>query len=127
MVFWLGLDDSQIIISYGCFQEIGGTPPKWMVKIMVPNPIKIDDLGGKNHPLFFGNPDMISSFCVQLKDTWVNPISSDRWTRRSRASKKNCRSLDLADLFSVEANVGVVQRYISKSNSDVSSDVDIDM
>ena len=24
-----------------------GKPPKWMVKIMVPNPIKIHDLGGK--------------------------------------------------------------------------------
>ena len=26
------------------FPKIGGGPPKWMVKIMVPNPIKMDDL-----------------------------------------------------------------------------------
>ena len=32
------------------FPKIGGKPPKWMVKIME-NPIKMDDLGGKN-PLF---------------------------------------------------------------------------
>ena len=30
--------------AYGCFQKIGGKPPKWKVKIMK-NPIKIDDLG----------------------------------------------------------------------------------
>ena len=31
----------------GVNPKIGGFyPPKWMVKIMVPNPIKMDDLGG---------------------------------------------------------------------------------
>ena len=35
------------------FPKIGGKPPKWMVKIMVPNPIKIDYLGG--FPIIFGN------------------------------------------------------------------------
>ena len=30
--------------------------PTWMVKIMVPNPIKIDDLGGYKHPYFWFNP-----------------------------------------------------------------------
>ena len=34
--------------------NIGGMlPPKWMVKIMVPNPINIDDLGV---PLFLETP-----------------------------------------------------------------------
>ena len=33
------------------FPKIGGTPPKWMVKIME-NPIKMDDLGV---PIIFGN------------------------------------------------------------------------
>ena len=32
------------------FPKMGGKPPKWMVKIME-NPIKMDDLGGKN-PIF---------------------------------------------------------------------------
>ena len=33
------------------FPKIGGKPPKWMVKIMVPNPMnKWDDLGG--FPIF---------------------------------------------------------------------------
>ena len=31
-----------------------GGPPKWMVKIMVPNPIKMDDLGG--FPIIFERP-----------------------------------------------------------------------
>ena len=30
-------------------------PPKWMVKIRVPNPIKMDDLEG-NTPIFGGTP-----------------------------------------------------------------------
>ena len=33
------------------FPKIGGTPPKWMVKIRE-NPIKMDDLGGTT---IFGN------------------------------------------------------------------------
>ena len=32
----------------------GVFPPKWMVNIMVPNPIKMDDLGGP--PLFLETP-----------------------------------------------------------------------
>ena len=32
-------------------------PPKWMVKIMVPNPIKMDDFGGF-HPYFWVNTHM---------------------------------------------------------------------
>ena len=38
----------------GVEPKIGGKPPKWMVKIRE-NPIRIDDLGGKNTPLF-GRP-----------------------------------------------------------------------
>ena len=37
--------------KYWMFPKIGGTTPKWMVKIME-NPIKMDDLGGK--PIFLG-------------------------------------------------------------------------
>ena len=33
-------------------------PPKWMVKIMVPNPIKMDDLGG--FPIFLETPTLMS-------------------------------------------------------------------
>ena len=33
-----------------------GKPPKWMVKI-IENLIKIDDLGGKNHPYFWKHPN----------------------------------------------------------------------
>ncbi len=39
-------DDNKTLRAY-----MGG-PPKWMVKIMVPNPIKMHDLGGKNTPIF---------------------------------------------------------------------------
>ncbi len=38
-------------IHLGVNPQIGGKPPKWMVKIMVPNPIKMDDLGS----LILGN------------------------------------------------------------------------
>ena len=39
----------------GVEPKIGGLKtPKWMVKIMVPNPIKMDDLGGP--PLFLETP-----------------------------------------------------------------------
>ena len=37
-----------IYIYMWVFPKIGGTPPKWMVKIME-NPTKMDDLGGKPH------------------------------------------------------------------------------
>ena len=43
--------------------QIGGKPPKWMVKIME-NPIKIDDLGGKN-PIF-GNAHVFNQ-TIKLK------------------------------------------------------------
>ena len=33
-----------------------GGPPKWMVKIMVPNPIQMDDLGGKTTTIFGSTP-----------------------------------------------------------------------
>ena len=36
----------------GCFQKLGGGPPKWMVKIME-NLIKMNDLGG--FPPSFGS------------------------------------------------------------------------
>ena len=37
----------------GVNPKIGGKPPKWMVEIMVVNPIKMDDLGV---PLFLETP-----------------------------------------------------------------------
>ena len=42
-------------IGYGCFQNIGGKTPKWMVYFME-NLVKMDDLGG-NTPIF-GNTHM---------------------------------------------------------------------
>ena len=39
---------------YGCFPKIGGKTPKWIVKIMVPNPIRIPWIWGVLPPLFFG-------------------------------------------------------------------------
>ncbi len=40
---------------FGMFPTNRGVfPPKWMVNIMVPNPIKMDDLGGP--PLFLETP-----------------------------------------------------------------------
>ncbi len=39
--------------------------PKWMVKIMVPNPIKLDDLGG-NTPIFGLTP--ICSTCHKTRE-----------------------------------------------------------
>ena len=38
----------------GVEPKMGGTLPKWMVKIME-NPIKMDDLGGFYHPYFWFN------------------------------------------------------------------------
>ena len=43
-----------MVLIYGCFQKIGGTPPKWMV-IILENPIKMDDLEGC-FPLFSEAP-----------------------------------------------------------------------
>ena len=41
-----------------------GKPPKWMVKIMVPNPIKMDDLG---YHYFWKHPhDVIPSEGVKM-------------------------------------------------------------
>ena len=45
-------------VYIGCFQKLGGFPPKWMVKIME-NSIKKDDLGGfpiflVQHPYWVG-------------------------------------------------------------------------
>ena len=41
----------------GVEPKIGGKPPKWMVYFMVPNPIKMDDLGAP--PLFLEIPQII--------------------------------------------------------------------
>ena len=49
----VGCSDGMFLGSKWVFPKIGGNPPKWMVKIMVPNPIKMDDLGGFPH--LFGN------------------------------------------------------------------------
>ena len=40
----------------GVEPKIGGKTPKWMVKIMVPNPIKMDDLGV--FPIFLETPKL---------------------------------------------------------------------
>ena len=45
-------------LDMGVEPQIGGNPPKWMVKIME-NPIKMDDLGV---PLFLETP--ISFVCM---------------------------------------------------------------
>ena len=43
--------------KFRVFPKIMGKPPKWMVKIMVPNPIQTwDDLGGFTTPIFGGPP-----------------------------------------------------------------------
>ena len=36
-------------MKYGCQPKNRGKNPKWMVTIMVPNSIKIDDLGRFSH------------------------------------------------------------------------------
>ena len=53
-----GLQD-EVKMSHGCFPKIGGTHPKWMIKIME-TPIKMDDLGGK--PTIFGNIHLNGKF-----------------------------------------------------------------
>ena len=52
-------------ISTWMVPKIGGFPPKWMVKIMVPNPIKMDDLGGFS-PYFWKHPHGWLIFMVHL-------------------------------------------------------------
>ena len=64
---------------YGCFQKIGGKPPKWMVKI-IEIPIKMDDLGC--FPPIFGSTPIfsdwtlwISSFvCFLISSSWITHI-----------------------------------------------------
>ena len=51
--------------------KIGGFHPKWMVKIMVPNPIKMDDLGV---PLFLETPICIYT----LPETNGSPLKIGR-------------------------------------------------
>ena len=50
------------VVPIWVFPEIGGKPPKWMVKIME-IPIKMDDLGGK--PTIFGNTH-ISTYTPEI-------------------------------------------------------------
>ena len=61
---------------YGCFQKIGGKPPKWMVKIME-NPMKMDDLGGV-FPLFSGcHP--YKRPAKWISEIWVAPTYLEWW------------------------------------------------
>ena len=48
----------------GCFQKIGGKPPKWMV-VLMENPIQMDDLGGKTH-YFWKHPLQVCFFVFSL-------------------------------------------------------------
>ena len=43
------------LLTFGCFQKRGG-PPKWMVKIMVPNPMNKWMIWGGLPPLFLETP-----------------------------------------------------------------------
>ena len=54
-----GDGEESLQLQMGVEPKIGGTPPKWMVKIME-NPIKIDDLGG--FPYFWKHPYSCKSF-----------------------------------------------------------------
>ena len=67
----------------GVSKNRGGVyPPKWMVKIMVPNPIKLDDLGGFTTPIF-GNTLMMvhgSSWILLRTSVKVNgTIDAKYW------------------------------------------------
>ena len=57
VAFWKGHEGADDMTApknnIWMFPKIGGKPPKWMVKIMVPKPIKMDDVGEKN-TLFLG-------------------------------------------------------------------------
>ena len=52
------------------FPKIGGTPPKWMVYFMVPNPIKMDDLGV--FPYFWVDTHLfpVKLLMILLGQTW---------------------------------------------------------
>ena len=54
-------------LRYWCFQKIGGKPPKWIKMDGLfhgKNPIKMDDLGGKN-PYFWFNTHISKPFCLR--------------------------------------------------------------
>ena len=54
------LIDFRSVSTIWVFPKKKSFPPKWMVKIMVPNPIKqMDDLGGYIHPYFWFNSHII--------------------------------------------------------------------
>ena len=59
----------------GVSKNRGENPPKWMVKIMIPNPIKMDDLGV---PLFLETPILKEG--TSSKESNV-PVSSECFLR----------------------------------------------
>ena len=58
------------------FPKIGGKPPKWMVYLE--NPIKMDDLGGKQ-PLFLVQHPYRSSVNRPCGSLWILPSSKLTW------------------------------------------------
>ena len=62
------------------FPKIGGTPPKWMVKI-TENPIKMDDLGGKTRlfletsiSTFFKNDVSLGLYGIFVQHVWIQHV-----------------------------------------------------
>ena len=60
------------------FPKIVGKPPKWMVYNIYngQTPIKMDDLGGKNHPYFWFNTHMQDT----MQDTCLNSLGDPVFT-----------------------------------------------
>ena len=71
--FWMFLDPISVkSVDMGVNPKIKGRPRKWMVKIMVPNPIKNGCFGGLNTPIFGSTPiwkilcqETQPAFCAQ--------------------------------------------------------------
>ena len=93
LVDWLTPPLIEFCTYMGVNPKIGGSyPPKCMVKIMVPNPIKMDDLEGF-YPYFWVDTHML--FIVTWQST-IEPLVGPIWGGSNRAqsfwSEWSCRS-----------------------------------
>ena len=97
--------------NMGVSKNRGILPPKWMVKIME-NPIKMDDLGGKNPPLFFGNTHMVATFHV-----WNQPSDLHLFSPFQRqAEKDDLPPLEDLNVDDLDYNVQIhgICKYVFK-------------
>ncbi len=97
--------------NLGVSPKIGGFfPPKWMVKIMVPNPVKMDDLGGNTTYFWFNTHLFVEKKTgIKAKRTFIGSFQNatqvdchhlrQRSTASKNATTKNGKSDGLHLLF----------------------------